>query len=143
MDSGVLQQRLRERYSERHEIQGNSALYAYTQDLKRRHMKSAPPIQRVRYSDKIATVHRALGLHTYRVKVQGAKLKRDNQIEIGGLFKRLDPAFLRMVVVHELAHLRHKEHDRAFYRLCQHMEPDYAQLEFDLRLWLWMESLEA
>ena len=36
----------------------------------------------------------------------------------------------------ELAHLRHKEHDKAFYRLCQHMEPDYLRHELDLRLLL-------
>ena len=41
-----------------------------------------------------------------------------------------------MIVVHELAHLKEREHDKAFYALCQHMEPDYHQLEFDLRLWL-------
>jgi len=38
-----------------------------------------------------------------------------------------------MIVVHEPAHLRHGEHDKAFYQLCRHMEPDYRQLEFDLR----------
>jgi predicted metal-dependent hydrolase len=41
-----------------------------------------------------------------------------------------------MIVVHELAHLKEREHDKAFYALCQHMEPDYHQLEFDTRLWL-------
>ena len=41
-----------------------------------------------------------------------------------------------MIVVHELAHLKEREHDKAFYQLCQHMEPDYHQLEFDLRLYL-------
>ena len=41
-----------------------------------------------------------------------------------------------MIVVHELAHLKEKDHNKAFYQLCQHMEPDYHQLEFDLRLWL-------
>jgi len=38
--------------------------------------------------------------------------------------------------VHELAHLKQKQHDKAFYQLCCHMEPDYHQLEFDLRLYL-------
>jgi predicted metal-dependent hydrolase len=35
---------------------------------------------------------------------------------------------LRMIVVHELAHLKEKDHDKAFYQLCCHMEPDYHQL---------------
>jgi predicted metal-dependent hydrolase len=41
-----------------------------------------------------------------------------------------------MIVVHELAHMKEREHDKAFYQLCAHMEPDYHQLEFDLRLYL-------
>jgi len=44
--------------------------------------------------------------------------------------------FLRMIVVHELAHLKEQEHNKAFYQLCLHMEPDYHQLEFDLRAYL-------
>ncbi|HAL21836.1 MAG TPA: metal-dependent hydrolase, partial [Stenotrophomonas sp.] len=43
---------------------------------------------------------------------------------------------LRMIVVHELAHLKEADHNKAFYQLCQHMEPDYLQLEFDTRLYL-------
>jgi predicted metal-dependent hydrolase len=38
--------------------------------------------------------------------------------------------------VHELAHMKHSEHDRDFYKLCTYMEPSYHQLEFDLRLYL-------
>jgi len=45
-------------------------------------------------------------------------------------------AWLRMIVVHELAHMKERDHDKAFYALCTHMEPDYGQLEFDLRLYL-------
>jgi predicted metal-dependent hydrolase len=44
--------------------------------------------------------------------------------------------WLRMIVVHELAHTKERSHDKAFYQLCTHMEPDYHQLEFDLRLYL-------
>ena len=48
--------------------------------------------------------------------------------------------FLKMIVVHELAHLKELEHNKAFYQLCQHMEPRYGQLELDLRLYLtWRE----
>ena len=41
-----------------------------------------------------------------------------------------------MIVVHELAHLKEKEHNKAFYQLCQYMLPDYHQLEFEMRLYL-------
>lgn len=47
-----------------------------------------------------------------------------------------------MIVVHELAHLKEKEHDKSFYQLCCHMEPQYHQLEFDTRLWLTQQSLK-
>lgn len=46
-----------------------------------------------------------------------------------------------MIVVHELAHLKEKDHNKAFYSLCCHMEPDYHQLEFDTRLYLTHLSL--
>lgn len=41
-----------------------------------------------------------------------------------------------MIVVHELAHLKERENNKVFYAVCTHMEPDYYQLEFDVRLWL-------
>jgi predicted metal-dependent hydrolase len=41
-----------------------------------------------------------------------------------------------MILAHELAHLREKEHNKAFYKLCAYMEPDYHQLEFEVRLYL-------
>jgi hypothetical protein len=48
-----------------------------------------------------------------------------------------------MITVHELAHLKEKQHDKAFYQLCCHMEPRYHQLEFDTRLWLTQLALDA
>jgi predicted metal-dependent hydrolase len=63
-------------------------------------------------------------------------LKAKREIRVASLFKDAPAAFLRMIVVHELAHLKEREHGRAFYALCAHIEPDYAQLEFDTRLWL-------
>jgi hypothetical protein len=32
--------------------------------------------------------------------------------------------------------MKQREHDKAFYKLCMHMEPGYGQLEFDLRVYL-------
>lgn len=66
--------------------------------------------------------------------------KRKNEIKVSAIFKTLPEPLLRMVVVHELAHLREKDHSKAFYQLCRHMEPDYHQLELDLRLFLTLRS---
>ena len=134
--SGQLEARVLERYPDRHEVTNSAALYSYAQDLKRTHLRSSPPLAKVCYDDKISTLHKALGLHTYAVRVQGPRLKAQNEIRVASLFKDLAPEFLRMVVVHELAHLRHKDHDKAFYRLCEHMEPEYMRFELDLRLLL-------
>jgi predicted metal-dependent hydrolase len=126
--SGELMERLRARYPEQHGINNNALLYAYVQDLKKTFLKSSDPLGKVRYSDKISALHRALGL------------QRKNELRVCSRFKELPPEFLRMVVVHELAHLRHRDHDKAFYRLCTHMEPEYHRYELDLRLWLFAES---
>ena len=65
-----------------------------------------------------------------------------SEIRIASLFREAPADFLRMIVVHELAHLKEPAHDKAFYALCQHMAPDYHQLEFDLRLWLTAKALD-
>jgi predicted metal-dependent hydrolase len=52
------------------------------------------------------------------------------------VFRDAPADLLDMIVVHELAHLRHRAHDKAFYGLCCHMLPEYHQWEFDARLWL-------
>jgi len=52
------------------------------------------------------------------------------------VFKKAPEAFLNMIVVHELAHLKEKEHNKAFYRLCLNMLSNYHQLELDMRLYL-------
>lgn len=41
-----------------------------------------------------------------------------------------------MIAVHELAHIKEKEHNKRFYQLCEYMLPDYHQLEFEMRLYL-------
>ena len=52
------------------------------------------------------------------------------------LFKSAPIELLNMICVHELAHLKEKDHNKAFYNLCQYMLPDYHQLEFDARVYL-------
>ncbi|MFO1234886.1 MAG: YgjP-like metallopeptidase domain-containing protein [Rivihabitans pingtungensis] len=77
-----------------------------------------------------------LGTHTRAARVQGGKLKTRHEIRIGALFRDAPEPMLRMIVAHELAHLKESEHNKAFYQLCEHLAAGYAQLEFDARVWL-------
>ena len=104
--------------------------------LKSQFLRKSAPLGKVIYDDKIHVVNDALGLHSYVSRVQGSKLKAKNEIRISTLFKRCPIEFLNMIVVHELAHIKEKQHNKAFYQLCTHMEPNYHLLEFDLRLYL-------
>ena len=99
-------------------------------------MRSAGPLAKVLYDSRLHLTHQALGTHTAVSRQQGANLKAKREIRIASLFREAPAAFLRMIAVHELAHLKEQWHDKAFYALCTHMEPDYHQLEFDVRLWL-------
>jgi predicted metal-dependent hydrolase len=134
---------LRRRYPEAHAIRTDKALYAYVQDLKDAYLRQADPVSRVAYDSKIGIVQQALGLHTAVSRVQGNRLKAKHEIRIGSLFRDAPPAFLRMIAVHELAHLKEKDHDKAFYKLCCWMEPDYHQIEFDVRLYLTQLELDG
>jgi predicted metal-dependent hydrolase len=68
--------------------------------------------------------------------VQGSKLKSKNELRVSSIFKDAPEAFLRMIVVHELAHVKELDHNKAFYKLCCHMLPEYHQIEFDTRVYL-------
>jgi UTP pyrophosphatase len=136
IDAGRLGETLRRRYPEGHELRSERALVDYVNALKREHLRSAPPLAKVLWDPRLHVLRSALGTHTTVSRVQGTQLKAKREIRVSCLFKQAPAAFLKMIVVHELAHLRVREHDKAFYALCTHMEPAYHQLEFDLRLWL-------
>ena len=127
---------LLKRYPNAHDVRNDKALYQYVQDLKNEFLRNAEPINKVAFDSKIHVIQHALGLHTSISRVQGGKLKAKREIRVASLFKAVPDAWLRMIVVHELAHMKERDHDRAFYALCAHMEPDYHQHEFDLRLYL-------
>lgn len=140
IDRGQLGDYLHKRYPGRHDVQSDKALYSYAQSLKQEHLRNAPNLDKVLFDNRLDLTHRALGLHTAVSRVQGGKLKAKKEIRIASLFKEAAPEFLRMIVVHELAHFKEAEHNKAFYQLCEYMQPGYHQLEFDLRVYLtWRE----
>ncbi len=131
-----LAEALLKKYPVIHDIRTDKALYVYVLELKNQFLRRSGSLSKVIYDDKIDVLYQALGLHSLVSRVQGNKLKSKHEIRIASLFKSVPVEFLRMIVVHELAHLREKQHNKAFYKLCEYMEPDYHQLEFDTRLYL-------
>lgn len=127
---------LREKYPHAHAVRTDRALYDYVDEIKRAYLRKAAPLARVGFDNTLHVLEQALGTHTRIARVQGARLKTKREIRIASLFKATPPEFLRMIVVHELAHLKGGAHDKDFYLLCRHMEADYHQLEFDLRAYL-------
>ena len=140
---GRLGEYLNQRYSGRHDVQSDKALYSYALDLKQQYMRNAPAIDKVLFDNRLDLTHRALGLHTTVSRVQGGKLKANKEIRIAALFKDAAPDFLKMIVVHELAHFKESDHNKAFYELCEHMLPGYHQIEFDLRVYLTWRDMQA
>ena len=136
MDQGRLGEVLLQRYPKAHDIRNDRALYDYVQDLRNEFLRNAAPIDKVAFDSKIHVINHALGLHTSVSRVQGGKLKAKHEIRVATMFREVPLEFLRMIAVHELAHVKEKQHDKAFYKLCTYMEPDYHQYEFDTRLYL-------
>ena len=136
IDQNRLATFLLSKYPEPHGICNDKALRDYVMTLKNRFMKKSGPLSVIQYDQKIHVINNALGLHSYATRVQGGKLKTKNGIRISAVFKTAPEEFLKMIVVHELAHLKEKQHDKAFYKLCIHMLPEYYQLEFEMRVYL-------
>lgn len=136
INNNKLTELLLTKYPSCHSINNNKLLYTFIVDLKNQFIKQSNPLSKVVYDDKIDVIHNALGLHSFVSRVQGNKLKAKNEIRIGSVFKKTPLEFLTMIAVHELAHLKEKQHNKAFYKLCEYMEPNYHQLEFDMRLYL-------
>ena len=127
---------LREKYGNAHAVRNDRQLYDYTLAMKERYLRKAEPLNKVVYDNKLQVVKHALGTHTTVSRVQGSRLKASREIRIATVFRDAPADFLKMIVVHELAHLKENEHNKPFYQLCTHMAPGYHQLEFDLRLYL-------
>ena len=127
---------LLKKYPSGHGVRTDKALYDYVQALKQTHLRGADPLAKVMFDSKLQVVQHALGTHTTISRVQGTKLKAKREIRIAALFKDAPVEFLQMITVHELAHLKERAHDKAFYQLCTYMTSNYHQLEFEVRMYL-------
>ena len=136
LDAGRLGGWLLQKYPHSHGVRTDRSLYDYVQGLRQEYLRSGDALSKVAFDSKLHVVQNALGTHTTISRVQGSKLNAKREIRIATLFKEAPAPFLSMIAVHELAHLRERNHDKAFYQLCTHMEPQYHQLEFEVRVYL-------
>ncbi len=141
IDNNQLGKYLLKKYPVCHEIKNDSQLYTYAQDLKKQTMKQSAPLKQISFDGKLSASHAALGLNTHRVQNHGKKLKTIKSIKIASLFRTVPEPFLKMIVGHELAHIREMEHNKPFYKLCEHIVPSYSEIELDLRLYLTLKEL--
>ncbi len=143
IDEKKLGEFLQSKYPVQHSVANDNDLRDYVMALKNQYLKKSEPLSKIIYDNRIHVVNNALGTHTYASRVQGDKLKRKNEMRISSIFIKAPAPLLQMIVVHELAHLKEKEHNKDFYKLCEHMLPHYHQLEFDARLFLTLLELEV
>lgn len=143
IEKNQLKTYLTERYPKPHKIANDNDLRHYVTGIKNQYMKKSQPLSKIIYDSKLHVVHNALGLHSYATRIQGGKLKTKNELRVSAVFKKTPEEFLNMIVVHELAHLKEKQHNKAFYRLCLNMLANYHQLEFDMRLFLIQTEMEG
>lgn len=133
---------LAERYPDNHDIRNDAALYEHASALKARYLRNAPALSKVAYDNRLQIDQRALGTLTAVSRVQGARLTAKREVRVAAVFKDAPAAMLDMIVVHELSHLKEREHNKPFYALCEHMLPGYHQVEFDTRLWLTLLAMQ-
>jgi UTP pyrophosphatase len=139
--SNKLGELLLKKYSSTHTVRNDKALFDYVMSIKNEFLRGSDPLSKVSFDSKLKVIQHALGTHTTVSRVQGSKLKSKREIRVATLFKDVPIELLKMIVVHELAHIKEREHDKAFYKLCTYMEPQYHQYELDLRLYLTFQDL--
>ena len=133
---GRLGEYLARRYPDAHPVRTDGALYDHVSALKARYLRNAPALAKVAYDNRLQIDQRALGTLTSVSRVQGGRLTAKREVRVAALFKDAPADMLQMIVVHELAHLKEREHSKPFYALCEHMLAGYHQVEFDTRLYL-------
>jgi len=114
IEQGQLAGMLLQKYPLAHAVRTDKALYDYVQECKGTFLRNAGQLSKVAFDGKLHVIRNALGMHTSISRVQGAKLKSKREIRIAVVFKEMPPEFLRMIVVHELAHIKEREHNKAF-----------------------------
>ena len=134
--TGEVKAYLLKKYPVGHQINTDKQLYEYANELRQSFMKKSPQPNKVKYEKQKDLIRNALGTHSFISRNHGGKLKSKHEIRIATSLKDAPEAMLKMLVVHELAHFKEKEHNKPFYNLCEYMQPNYCEVELDTLLFL-------
>lgn len=134
--NGNVKNYLLNKYPKPHDIKSDKLLYEYANELRKIYMRNTSPISKVIYEKQKDIVQSALGTHSFVSRNHGGKLKSKHEIRISSALSVAPKEMLELLVVHELAHFKEKDHNKAFYKLCENMLSDYHQIELDLRIFL-------
>ena len=134
--NGHVRAYLLKKYPTGHQINTDKQLFEYANKLKQKFMKNSFQINKVKYEKQKDLIRNALGTHTFISRNHGGKLKSKHEIRIALSLKSAPEEMLQMLVVHELAHFKEKDHNKAFYNLCEYMQPNYCEVELDTLLYL-------
>jgi hypothetical protein len=127
---------LENKYKKINFLKKDKELYNLAKEIKDKYIKNQKLPERIIYDNKIELCNQALGLHSYIPSKQGKKIKIKNEIKISSRFKELPYEFMENVLIHELCHLKEKEHNKAFYSLCKNISENYFEIDLDIRIYL-------
>lgn len=107
---------------ERRNAQGQALTPELEQALRKKAKQIIP--------ERVAHYGTIMDLHPTAVRINGAKTRfgscgPKNSLNFSFRLMTYPPEAVDYVVVHELAHIRHKNHGAAFYRLIEQYLPDY------------------
>ncbi len=87
--------------------------------------------------------HYAQTMNLFPSKVSFRKARRrwgscssNNAISLNYLMMKLPLDVIQYIIVHELAHIQHKHHQKAFWELVNHYLPDYKTRQDELKCYL-------
>lgn len=87
-------------------------------------------------SAEVGLSYRSVSVRRQRSRWGSCSAKHAISLNCALLF--LEPPLVRHLMLHELAHTRHLDHSRAFWRLVAQLDPDYETAERRLRT-VWIE----
>lgn len=82
-------------------------------------------------ADEFGLSYQRLQLRRQRTRWGSCSSRGSISINVCALF--LTPAVLRYLLVHELCHTRHMNHSKRFWALVEKLDPNFAQLDRELR----------